>query len=126
MKRLVAILIVTLLLGGQLPAEYICNTTLEVLNYQLAWEDLTVDIDNPEPAPQTGGIIVEFSMNGHTHKWWFDTAPIPPSTLWEMEIEFPSSLVVHSISPCDQMPPESSGIVEAPDPVANSVKQKKK
>jgi len=125
-KQLAAILIAVLMLGGQLGAEYICSTSLDVLNYQVAWEDLTVDIDNPDPAPQTGGIIVEFSMNGHTYKWWFDTATIPANTVWEMQIEFPSALVVHSVSPCDEMPPESSGVVEAPDPVANNVKQKKK
>ena len=83
---------------------------------------MEVEVDNPTSTSETGGLVVDFSMNGHSFGWWFETT-VPAETLAEWSAKFPGIISALSVSACDSKP---DGIVDAPDPVANSVKQKNK
>lgn len=120
MKRLlVPFALIILLLPAQLGAEE-CNTPLVVANLEVQWADVETTVENDTSSPESGGLAIQFTMNGHNHHWWFDGITVPAQTNWIVEIEFPSTVSGVQAEACDKKP---DGTVDAPDPVANSMKQ---
>jgi len=121
MRQLALFTVVVLLAAAASATDPECGSDLTLLGFQADWNQLEAEIDNPGPTPQSGGMVVEFVMNGQSNQWWFGGITVPAHTRWDVTIGFPATIGIIGLTVCDAKP---DGIIDAPDPVANKMKQK--
>ena len=128
MKRILCLAVAIVLTVSTLPATDgqpidPCDTDLTLLAYELAWDELDTTVENPSPTPQSGGLVLDFVLDGVRHQWWFALDDVPAESTWHYTIRFSGLIAVIGIDICASRP---GGIVDAPDPVARNVGKKKK
>jgi len=122
-KRVIVIVGLLLVALPTTPAfDPACESPLLLLHFEASWEGLDSTVENPTPWTQSGGLVVDFLMNGQQQSWWFGGLSLAPNSRWRYEIRFPATITVIGVQACEQ---KGSGIVDAPDPVASKVKRKK-